>query len=56
MTKTITIEDTTRQKASSKEMIQLTSKVKSKTGKIGTTGILKDNILFKIVKGGFIIF
>jgi len=56
MTKTILVQDSATSKGTTKEIMNLTSKVKSKIGKVGSEGILKDNIFYRIVKGGFIIF
>lgn len=56
MTKRITIADGAIGKASTREMLRLTDEVKSKTGEVGSEGILKGNIFYRIVRGGFIIF
>lgn len=43
-------------KITTKDVTPLTNEVKTKTGKVGTVGILRDNVFFKIVRKGFIIF
>jgi len=56
MTKVIKVLESAQVKIDSKTLIGLTNKVKAKRGAIGTEGVLKDNILYRIIKGGFIIF
>ncbi len=56
MIKIIKLSESAQRKVDSRTLIGLTSKVKSKTGDIGTEGILKDNIFYRIIKGGFLIF
>jgi len=56
MNKVITIEESAMNKTSSKDLMSLTNKVKTKSGKVGTSGILRGNIFYRILKNGFIIF
>jgi hypothetical protein len=56
MTKTIIVQDSATSKGTSREIINLIAKVKSKVGKVGSEGVLKDNIFYRIIKGGFMIF
>ncbi len=56
MIKRITIAEGAKSKTTSKELIGLTNTVKSKTGAVGSEGVLKGNIFYRILKGGFMIF
>ena len=56
MTEIIKLSESAQRKVDSRTLIGLTTKVKNKKGNIGTEGILKGNIFYRIIKGGFLIF
>ena len=56
MKKTIVISESAREKVSGKELMNLTNLVKSKKDKVGSSGVLKDNEFYKVIRKGFILF
>ena len=56
MSKKITFEESVFSKVDSKDITRLADKVKRKKGEVGKVGMLTDNVFFRIVRRGFIIF
>lgn len=56
MQKQIIISESAKEKVSGRTLIGLTNKVKSKSGNIGQSGLLSDNVFYRIIKSGFILF
>lgn len=56
MSKSIVISEGALQKSNTKELLKLSNAVKSKRGKVGETGLLKNNVFYKILRNGFLLF
>lgn len=54
--KTIVISESAQSKISTKDVTRVTNQVKSKTGKVGSTGKLSHSLMYRITKAGFFIF
>lgn len=56
MSRKITFEESVFGKVDNKELTKLADKVKREKGEVGKVGMLTDNVFFRIVRRGFIIF
>lgn len=56
MIKSIVFTDSATSKMKPRDITRIANKVKSKTGKIGDTGVLHGNLFYKILRNGFMIF
>ena len=54
--KNVIVKESVKNKITQKEAVQLATKVRKLSNKVGATGTLKRNVLFKVLRNSIIIF